>query len=90
MHLMMVAAGLRCGAVVEAYAFMHFSPTSHQNVEPNHNPTVEAFSNPANAQKNRYGNITCCECDFSGSAHALEYVVTPPLPAPPLQMTTPE
>ena len=37
-------------------------PPFSQNVEPDHNPTIEAFSNPINAQKNRYGNITCCEC----------------------------
>ena len=82
--------GVRCRAVVEACSCAFLLFPAHQNVEPNHNPTVDAFSNPANAQKNRYGNITCCECGFSDSAHALEYVVTPPLPAPRLQMTTPE
>jgi netrin-G3 ligand len=30
----------------------------YKNVEPEHSPTTEAFSNPVNATKNRYGNIT--------------------------------
>ena len=41
--------------------FTSISSLLHQNVEPDHSPTIEAFSNPANAQKNRYGNINCCE-----------------------------
>ena len=43
------------------FTYTYTSSLLHQNVEPDHNPTIVAFSNPVNAQKNRYGNIKCCE-----------------------------
>ena len=75
--------GVRCRAVVDACSCAFLLFPAHQNVEPNHNPTVDAFSNPANAQKNRYGNITCCECGFSDSAHACIGICGHPAPSCP-------